>query len=416
MTLEQHLAALKAEGRLLLAKANDPKQTFTEADAARATALARETQQVEEQMWRAASASEALQRAVTGGIELSSDDNNTAPDDGRTPFRAKARKAAGTLQGQQAKAAEFAGNLMKALEQAAPTIGGPAVNKALIPQGAVTAGFDGRVIADPKAEHSLVNAVNSRPVETPNGSYLRQTSRDNNAGAVVNGALKPLSGYGLEPVTWEICTVAHLSEPIQLQWLADYSGLSEFLASEMTFGVEEAVSDFLLNGATSEEGNPVAGILTTTGVVQTAYTSSALRTVRASLGQLEAAGITATGIVLNPLDWEDIETTLDADGRFLLSNAPTAAPARTLWNVPVTLAVGMPRGQAIVGDLSTITLLHRSSLMLAWNPYAADLGTQAAPQITDLFRRNQAQFRAEVRVGLELTSPKSLRVAVLTPA
>jgi hypothetical protein len=87
--------------------------------------------------------------------------------------------------------------------------------------------------------------------------------------------------------------------------------------------LEESVSDFLLNGV-AEEGNPVAGILTTTGVVQTAYSCWALRTVRASIGQLEAAGITAIAVVLNPVYREDIETTLYTDGRFLLSNASTS--------------------------------------------------------------------------------------------
>lgn len=68
----------------------------------------------------------------------------------------------------------------------------------------------------------------------------------------------------------------------------------------------------------------------------------------------------------------------------------------------------------MVGDLTTITLLYRNSLQLAWNPYHANTGTQPAPETVDLFRRNQAVFRAEVRVGLEITSLKTLRVVDLT--
>lgn len=38
------------------------------------------------------------------------------------------------------------------------------------------------------------------------------------------------------------------------------------------------------------------------------------------------------------------------------------------------------------------------------------------PAHTDLFRRNRAVFRAEIRVGLEIQSLKTLRVVDLTAA
>lgn len=44
----------------------------------------------------------------------------------------------------------------------------------------------------------------------------------------------------------------------------------------------------------------------------------------------------------------------------------------------MTLVPGMPGGEALVGDLRTVKLLYRNSLQLAWNPYHADTGTQAA--------------------------------------
>jgi HK97 family phage major capsid protein len=155
-------------------------------------------------------------------------------------------------------------------------------------------------------------------VETPTGSYLRQKTRTNNADTVANGALKPESVYELEPVTWKIPTVAHVSEPVQLQWLADYSGLENFLAVEMSYGVETAVSDFILNGGIAEDGSTVTGILNTTGIAQTAFRVNKLLSIRRALRELETAGVAATGVVMNPADWEEVETLLDADGRFLL--------------------------------------------------------------------------------------------------
>lgn len=84
-----------------------------------------------------------------------------------------------------------------------------------MPTGNISADFDGRVVHDPAATFSILEAVSRREVETSAGTYLRQVSRVNNAAPVLPGDLKPISTYGLEPETWQIATVAHLTEPIR---------------------------------------------------------------------------------------------------------------------------------------------------------------------------------------------------------
>lgn len=413
MTPEQRLAQLRKEAATLLAKAEGPD--FTEADGNRATALAREVNDLQSKIERANAASRALEKAVAVGGTQSSHD---AEEDFMREVTAPGlRKAAGADNGRRERAAAFAKQMQKALDVAAPTIGGPAVKKQLVPAGAVSFGFDGRFIADPKAQHSLPNAINARPVETPTGSYLRQVVRDNNAATVPVGELKPVSRYGLEAESYSIATIAHVSEPTPVQYFADYNSLEDFLIWEMTYGIESAVSTFILNGGTAEDGSTVYGILTQPGILQTAYTVSAMRTIRRALGDLEAAGSPATGIVMHPTDWMEIELAEDTTGRFLVGpSQPTAAPARTLWNVPVTLSNDIPVGQAVIGDLSVVTLLTRSSALLAWNPYVGIDGTDAAPVARALFRRNEIEARLECRVGLEISSLASLRVVDLTAA
>ncbi|WP_026549553.1 phage major capsid protein [Arthrobacter sp. Br18] len=413
MTLEEQLAQLRKEAGTLRDKALNKASTFTRADGERAEQLGKSISDTERRIAAKNSASAAI-AGITGG-DLQSSTSNDEPAGGPgQPFRATARKAAGATGGQHERAAAFAGVMRKALDQAAGTIGGPAVGKALVPQGAVAFGFDGRIIEDPKAEYSLPAAVNSRPIDTPNGSYLRQTLRENNAATVATGELKPVSRYALEPVPWKVATIAHLAEPIPVQHFEDYNALDRFLVAEMAYGLESAVSDFILRGGIAEDGSPVEGILTTPGVLQTAYAVSAMQSVRRALGDLEANGTTATGIVMNPTDWMDVELSTDADGRFLLGpNQPTAAPERRLWNRPVTLTNDMPAGQAVVGDLSTVTLLARSSALLAWNPFVGIAGTEEAPTTVGNFRRNLIEPRLEVRVALEVSSPKSLRVVDL---
>lgn len=67
----------------------------------------------------------------------------------------------------------------------------------------------------------------------------------------------------------------------------------------------------------------------------------------------------------------------------------------------------------MIGDQSTVSLLYRNSQRIKWNPYMGDVGTDGAPAPRDLFRRNEVVFRAEIRVGLEILSTKTLRIADL---
>lgn len=392
MDPKTRLAQLESRAGELVAKAE--AGTLTETEASEVNVLLKERKTLQGKVRSQQDAADAL-----NGLKVGSQDNR-----------------GGKVGAAASKASRFAGTLLKALEDAAPVIGGPSVQKALVPAGAVTAPFldGGTIIEDPTAAQHLLSAIGSQPVDTPSGSYLRQTKRESNAAPVKNGDLKPQSVYELEPVTWNVATIAHVSQPLQTQWLADYAALEQFLATEMAYGVDAAVSAFVLNGGIDENGNPVTGILTTDGVQQTAFRASKLLSIRRALGQLESEGVAATGIVMSSDSWEDIETALDADGRFLLPQAPTQQPVRTLYGVPVTLVQGMPDELAIVGDLSTVHLLFRNSLQLAWNDFHADLGTAAVPAPTDLFRRNQTVMRAEIRVALELSSLKTLRVVDLT--
>jgi HK97 family phage major capsid protein len=416
MTPQEKLLKLAAEGEVLRRKAIDTPDKFTEADADKAERIANEYATVSALVKNQQAVGDALVKAGAGQAYQSF---NPEPswNDAPSPEWGGGRKFTGRggvplAQGEKTK--EYAAKVMRAFEAAAPAIGGPAVAKALIPSGSVTADFDGRVVRDPLAALSVLAAVNSREVQSASGTYLRQTQRINNAAPVVPGELKPVSQYGLEPATWSIGTIAHLTEPIKLQWLDDYPALTQFLSQELAYGVDEAISDFILNGGTAEDGSTVSGIMNTTGVQQTSFSSNKLLTIRKAIGELDVEGITATGIILNPADWESIETLTTANGEFLLPLAPQQSVERKLWNTPVTLAAGMPIGEAIIGDLSTVSLLYRNSQRIEWNPYVIDSGTEAAPAPRDLFRRNEVVFRAEVRVGLEILSTKALRIATLT--
>lgn len=95
---------------------------------------------------------------------------------------------------------------------------------------------------------------------------------------------------------------------------------------------------------------------------------------------------------------------------------PTALGAAELGRTATVEHACRPRGRyarrgSHYRDLSTVSLLYRNSQRIEWNPYMTGIGSSGALESRDLFRRNEVVFRAEIRVGLEILSTKTLRIA-----
>ncbi|KQQ80984.1 hypothetical protein [Arthrobacter sp. Leaf137] len=64
--------------------------------------------------------------------------------------------------------------------------------------------------------------------------------------------------------------------------------------------------------------------------MQTQFTTNRLLTLRRAIGQLDVQGVTATGIIMNPSDWESVETLTPANWGFLLPLASQSSVKRRL--------------------------------------------------------------------------------------
>lgn len=412
MSPEERLAQLRAEATTLRAKANTAD--FNEADAARASAIAKEFADLEAIVARKAAVDKSF-AGIDGTVQDNSSEDPSAGS--RGAMRRKSGKAAQVPAGDAA--AEFTRNVMDAFKAAAPTIGGPFAQKALIPAGAVSAGFSGIIVSDPRNSFSLYELVQHADAEGKNGgNYLRQTVRTNNAAGVKDGDLKPISVYGLEQKNWRLATIAHLSEPMQRQWFQDYEGLQQFVTTELAYGIDLAIADMILNGGTDEDGATFTGILNTTGIGQTAYAGSAAASIRRAITELQSTGAVPTHVVLNPLTWEAIEQTMNANQDYVLGSAAlTEHVTPRLNGLPVVLSPAMPADEAVVGDLGSIVAIDSGDLMLAWSEGGSvNVGTEAVPDNVELFRANKLVWRAEMRMGLQIMSTKTIRVATLTGA
>lgn len=405
---EERLAQLVAEATTLRAKANTAD--FNEADAARASAIAKEHKDLNEIIARKSAVNKSFAGLDGGTTQDNSDD---APGEGG---RGRGRRKSKDLQlSAGVGAPEFVDSITRAFKAASGTIGGPAVQKALVPSGAVIAEFSGVIVNDPKHAYSLYELVTTDGVINGNaGSFLRQTSRDNQAAGVKNGDLKPFSNYGLEEHTYRLATVAHMAGPYQRQWFSDYGNLHIFLHGELAHGLAAAVDRMILHGGIDEEGAEFSGILNTTGIGQTAFTGSAAASIRQAITDLQVTGAIPKNIVLHPNTWAAIEQTQTTTQDYVIEGALTEQVTPRLFGLPVVLSPDMTEDEAVVGDLSTVNVLDGGSVEIVWHEGGQiNVGTAEAPDVQELFRANKMITRAELRMALVITSTKTIRVASL---
>lgn len=259
---------------------------------------------------------------------------------------------------------------------------------------------------------SLLDVLPTHKVEHGDQyTYLRQTSRTNNATPVGPGGLKPTSAYGLERVTGKLEVIAHLSEPIFEYYLQDEGSLNQFVSDEMGYGLQTAVESQVLLGDGQARvdgtlGTNLLGLLNQSGIQTQAYVTSKIRTVRSAITKVEVLGYDAGAIVLNPTDWEEIETSTTSTGEYLLEadGTPIDRKARRLWGVPVVLSVAVAAGTGVLLTTTAAVLEHDGNVRMDWG------------RMNDDFGRNQIRARVEGRFGLQVVRPDGIVEMTLTGA
>ncbi|MCD9145788.1 phage major capsid protein [Streptomyces albireticuli] len=247
-------------------------------------------------------------------------------------------------------------------------------------------------------------------------SYLRQTTRTNNADVVAPGAKKPTSVYTLTRFDDRTRVIAHLSEPISRQDLDDAPMLRTFIDQEMRLGLELALEDEIVNG--DGTGEHMTGIANVSGSQSQAFATDILTTARKAITKLEQFGyLDGAGWVVNPADWETFELTQDNEARFYYGGPVAAvnASSRRLWGVPVVTSTAVTAGTAYLADFARATRLQvRQEGLLDWSENMYDPNALGTGVGASDFERNMLRFRFEGRFGLEILRPSAIVEVDLT--
>ncbi|MEV6313369.1 phage major capsid protein [Streptomyces sp. NPDC051840] len=288
------------------------------------------------------------------------------------------------------------------------------------PAGTVTTGTQpqqntrvpGIIPNNPDFPLLIANLLDRQTSDGTTLEYMRDTSGPlaswNNAAVVAEGADKPKSGpFSFDLITTTLKTVAHWV-PITRQAADDNSQLMGYINGRLTYGLDYKLDREILTGNGTTQ---MQGILTTAGIgayqPASGNTDAKLITVRKAKTQGELAMYPPDAIVMNPLDWQDIELDTDANGQFRVITTVTdsGAPMR-IWGLTVVTSVAMTAGTALLGGYRTgATLWERQGVTILMTDSHADY-----------FTANTLVILAERRANVAVHTPQAFVKITFAPA
>jgi HK97 family phage major capsid protein len=283
--------------------------------------------------------------------------------------------------------------------------------KALAPVGTIVTPLPAPMVIPMGAPVMHLRQLIPTEPATPAYSFLQQTVRTDAAAPVLPGAAKPVSDFQTQLVPGRAQVVATLSNPVDRFLLQDAPNLANFLNSEMTYAVETAIENSLLNGLATD---PIVGFLNTSGVLLQAFATDMLMTLANAISLIERTGIPATGIVMNYTDWLNLTLIKDTIGHYMVgAEAPVETAAQRVWGRPVVLSVKMPASKALVGDFTgsaKLFVVDDGHVITQWSEAAP---VAQGPPVLTAFQTNQVVFRSETRINLGVLRPAGFCVTTL---
>ena len=214
-----------------------------------------------------------------------------------------------------------------------------------------------------------------------------------------NFGLKPQSTIGFESDSAQVRTIAHWV-PVHRNFLSDVPAVRSVIDNQLMYGLALVEDDQLLNG--SGTGENIRGLFNTPGI-QT-YTAGAGEIKSDSLRKAQTlstlALYPATGYIVHPSDWEDIELQKESgtsNSYALTTNVAVGLQTR-VWRLPVVETPNMPEGTFLTGAFGQAAQV--------WDRESANI--RLSDSHADFFVRNAVAILAEERLALTVTVPSAI--------
>jgi HK97 family phage major capsid protein len=224
--------------------------------------------------------------------------------------------------------------------------------------------------------------------------WIKELVFTNNADTVSEGAQKPESNITYEREDVPVRTIAHWIHATR-QVLADFPQLQTLINGRLSYGLKIAEENQILLG--DGTGNNILGLIPQATAYNNALNKAGdtfIDVIRHAILQVRLAFYPASGVVLTPTDWHNIELTKDNENRYLMANPQGNLPPM-LWGRPVVESDGMPNDQFLVGAFRmAATLFDREQASIA-----------VSTEDRDNFIKNMVTILCEERLALAVARP-----------
>ena len=233
--------------------------------------------------------------------------------------------------------------------------------------------------------------TNSNAIE-----YVRESGFQNMAAPVGETLAKPQSDLSFELITTTVKTIAHWFRASK-QVLADIPLLQSYIDGRAIYGLKYVEENQILAG--NGTGQNLLGL-----IPQATQFNEALRQagdtkidlLRRAILQVRIAEYRASAIVLNPVDWADMELAKDSTGSYIWVNVQEGGQPR-MWRLPVVDTNAMPQGEFMVGAFDMAAQVFDRE----------DANVEVSTEDADNFTKNMVTIRAEERLALAVYRPQS---------
>lgn len=252
---------------------------------------------------------------------------------------------------------------------------------------------------------TILDVIDRRPIATNSVEWVQETTPPNAATEVAEGAVKPEATFALTLVTDTAATIAHFVN-ITRQTLHDDLQMQSYVEGRLSYGLMKRLAAQVINGNGTAPN--LKGILAQTGLgvyVAGTATEKAIISIRKAKTVAQLSEYEPDSVVLNPVDFEAVELTTDAQGEFAVSPNVQMALSPRIWglNIVVTTAItgttfGTTGGTFLVGAFREgVTLWERTGVQLfITDSHASN------------FTSNILTLLAELRAALSVWRPKSI--------
>lgn len=260
------------------------------------------------------------------------------------------------------------------------------------------------VVAPPDRTLFARDLIPSQQTNNPAVEFVQETGFTNAAAMVAEGALKPESDLTFALVSVTAKVIAH-HVVASRQILSDAAMLQAYVNNRLLYGLKLKEDSQLLYG--DGTGENLQGLLTHPDVQTYLWSSGAnaaaggpdtkIDAVRRAMTLVTLAEYEATGVILHPSDWEDIELLKGSDERYLWIQVTSGGEQR-FFRVPVAITQSITAGQFATGAFTQAAQIYD-----VWQA-----GVALSDQHADFFLRNQVAVRGEERLALAIYRPEGI--------